>query len=73
MNGHSNEKIDRKAVMEFLLGLPLRERVRLLNEALKEFEELDLADNGKVSYKNTYLVAQLTFSKQGNELQGGAC
>lgn len=71
MNGRSNGDVDRVAVKDFLLSLPLRARVELFNEVLQQFQELELDESGIVIYKNAYMVAQLTFIKRKNELRGG--
>lgn len=68
MIGLSNENIDREAVIKFLLSVSLRERVEILNQVLRQFQKLELAENGYVIYKDTYLVAELSFSNPKNDL-----
>jgi hypothetical protein len=67
MSGLSNEDIDRDAVIRFLLSVPLRERVEVVNQVLRQFQTQELAGDGNVMYKNTYLVAELSFSNPQND------
>lgn len=67
MSGLFNEKNARAQVLEFLMGLSLRQRVELFDESFRQFEESDLDGENNVLYRSVLLVARLTYSNPKNE------